>query len=648
MIILGLNFGHDGSAVILEDGRIRGYLLQERFSRVKQTGGVHRADLDMLLSDTGLAAGDIDFCAITSTQGVEYLVGLLGDLDIRYETMPSHTFAAPLADAMARENHTAAEFLNFFLKDIAERPPEDYAAKLFRHYFPELDFYARGDIRAVGCLEVTMPPKSWFEHRTFAELSKFPIDHDNWQSQRMGFHYPVTVKLRGQDIPGYIVDHQMAHAASAFYISGYDASAIITHDGFGNGADHKAGMFCLGLGEHILPIAPNHMVLGSFYHAVAASLGLGVVGAPGRLMGLAPYGAPRFFRHDFVGNWFDIQQRFDKDLTQAWLSHCLAQARSQGLDLASFGDRGAATERINADIAASTQKIFEETYLESAFVLASILNREDLPRTNLCLSGGCALNCPSNTRLLREGPFENVFVPPHCADDGLSIGAALYLHHNVMGHKVDPTSARLNSTPYLGREIDLDQIAKTVKGDPRVRVSEPDDPVPFTASALNENKIVAWFQGRSECGPRALGHRSLLANPTHAQNWQRLNEIKRRESWRPFAPMVLEEKAGDWFHGAPNPSPYMLFTGQVRSERIPAVTHVDMSARVQTVSAACGPIYDVIRNFDEKTGVPLVLNTSLNGPNEPIVETPEQAVDFTVTRKVDLLMIGPYAVTAKG
>ncbi len=647
MIILGLNFGHDGSAVILEDGKIRGYLLQERFSRIKQAGGLHKTDFDMFLSDVGLETEDIDFCAITSTQEVEYLVGLLGDLDIRYETMPSHTYPSPLVDLIKQENHSVTGSLSFFLKNIAAKPPENYAAKFFRHHFPELDDYAAGNIRSVGCFETVMAPKSWLSYRTFSELSDFPIDCDRWHGLRMGFHYPKTMSLRGKEIPGYIIDHQMAHAASAYYISAYDTAAIITHDGFASGASHTAGMFCLGMGEHIFPVAPNHMTLGTLYHSVAASLDLGVAGAPGRLMGLAPYGAPRFYHQQFVSNWFDMLQRFEKPLTQIWLPHCLDQARSQGVDLSSFGKKDAATERINVDIAASTQRVFEETYLKSAFVLFSILSREELPRSNLCLSGGCALNCPSNTRLLREGPFENVFVPPHCADDGLSIGAAIYLYHSVMGHKVDPVTVRHNRSPYLGREISLDRIAETVEKDDRVNVLQPDNLARVTASALAENKIVAYFQGRSECGPRALGHRSLLANPSVADNWQRVNKIKGRESWRPFAPMVLEDKAQDWFSGAPNPSPYMLFTGQVRSKKIPAVTHVDMSSRLQTVSSDCGVVYDVLCEFYDATDIPVLLNTSLNAPGEPIVETPQQALEFIVTRDVDLLIIGPYAVTTK-
>jgi len=648
MIILGLNFGHDGSAVILEDGRIRGYLLQERFSRVKQAGGLRKTDFDRLLSEAGLEPGDIDFCAITSTQEVEYLVGLMGDLDIRYETMASHAFPAPLAGLMEKGNHVVSDSLSFFLKDIAARPPDEYVAKLFRHHFPDLDEYANGKIRAVGCLELAMAPESWLKYRTFSELSDFPVDRADWQRRRMGFHYPVTVALRGRDIPGYIIDHQMAHAASAYYISGFEAAAIITHDGYATGAEHKAGMFCLGMDEHIFPVAPNHMALGSLYHSVAANLGLGVAGAPGRLMGLAPYGTPRFFDRRFVGNWFDMKQRFQEPLTQMWLRHCLDQAKSQGVDLGGFGKKDAATEQINADIAASTQRVFEETYLESAFVLFSILSREDLPRSNLCLSGGCALNCPSNSRLLWDGPFENVFVPPHCADDGLSIGAAMYLYHNVMGHVLDPATVALNASPFLGREIGADQIAEAVNKDSRVRATEPENLARFTASALAENKIVAWFEGKSECGPRALGHRSILANPTFAENWDRVNKIKGRESWRPFAPMVLEDRAGDWFSSAPTTSPYMLFTGQVRSNKIPAVTHVDSSSRLQTVSSDCGTVYDVLCEFNDATSIPVLLNTSLNGPGEPIVETPEQALEFTVTREVDILSIGSYAVTTKG
>jgi carbamoyltransferase len=257
----------------------------------------------------------------------------------------------------------------------------------------------------------------------------------------------------------------------------------------------------------------------------------------------------------------------------------------------------------------------------------------------IVLSGGVALNCPANTRVARETPFSRVRVAPAVDDSGLPLGAAQAVAHDLLDIPrlpVDPDSTAL---AYLGRAYGSREIERAIaEAGEAIRVVETDDPADAAAADLAADQVIAWFEGRSEVGPRALGHRSILADVRRPENWKRVNRLKRCEEWRPFAPAVLKEKAADWFDG-PLPSAHMLFTAQVRGTALPAITHVDGSARVQTVGSECGRFRKVLEAFDARTGVPVVMNTSFNGPGEPIVETPEQAVAFLTSSAIDAVYV---------
>jgi carbamoyltransferase len=240
-----------------------------------------------------------------------------------------------------------------------------------------------------------------------------------------------------------------------------------------------------------------------------------------------------------------------------------------------------------------------------------------------------------------QGRFTDIFVGPGSIDSGLSIGAAHALYYNILETApFEGNQGTAESCAFLGREFGDDAIdaALSRHGD-RIRVKRLPDPAAAAAALLADDHVIGWFEGRSELGPRALGHRSILANPMHAANWQRVNSIKGREAWRPFAPAVLEEKAGEWFKGGPAVSPFMLFTAQVACDRLPAITHRDGSARIQTVSPRVGRLYDLLCYFEQLSGVPVVLNTSFNGPGEPIVETPEDALGFFIGSDLNALFL---------
>ena len=261
------------------------------------------------------------------------------------------------------------------------------------------------------------------------------------------------------------------------------------------------------------------------------------------------------------------------------------------------------------------------------------------------MAGGVALNCVANSRLWREGPFERVWVQPASGDSGTALGAALHVAH-ALGDEPAPMT-----TAALGRGWEEDALAARLRT-ADVAFERPADVADAVAAALADNQVVAWFQGRSEFGPRALGHRSLLADPRLPGNLEKLNDIKGREQFRPVAPMVLAERAAEIFDAGPIPSPFMLFTHRVRpgwAERIPAVVHVDGTARIQTVDRAQEPLMArCLERFEARTGVPVVVNTSLNTAGRPMVDDPRDALECFGSAPVDLLALGPFVVRRRG
>jgi carbamoyltransferase len=363
---------------------------------------------------------------------------------------------------------------------------------------------------------------------------------------RLGFHYPATLRLMGKRVPAYLFSHHYAHASYAYYESPYTDSAILSHDG-GESTGYEAGFFAYGRGNKLYLYSPNYLSIGDIYTAAGCAVGFGVVEGPGKLMGLAAYGAPKFFSDEFVGNAYDI----GKSSVNAWTDHCIKTAKEMGYDISFLGDVEKILEPINIDLAASTQKILEETMLKATYALRDSMKKSGIATRNLCLSGGVALNCPANTRIANEGVFDGLFVPPAVSDGGLSIGSALALYFNVMDHERNSCSAvaaPLKSYYGLNASSSDNMILQAFdKYKDRIVVRKCDDVAQEAAEYLQQNKIIGWFQGRSELGPRALGHRSLLANPVYAENWKIINDIKRREYWRPFASSVLESEADRFF-----------------------------------------------------------------------------------------------------
>jgi carbamoyltransferase len=417
------------------------------------------------------------------------------------------------------------------------------------------------------------------------------------------------------------VPHHVAHAASAHLAAGWDDCAVLVLDGRGERASHLAGHV---RGRRLEPLAAQRLPdsLGLVYEELTAHLGFRRSSDEYKVMAMASYGRP-----SFLGELRELV-RADGE----------GGFRCEPIEWERFAPAlgaGAPFTEAHADLACSIQRRLEEVLLDLARWLHDRTGERDL-----VMAGGVALNCVANSRLWREGPFERIWVQPAAGDSGTALGAALHVA-SELGDDVAPMPGA-----DLGRGWDDDELADWLST-AGVVFEQPDDVADAAAEVLADNGVVAWFQGRSEFGPRALGHRSLLADPRHPENLEKLNDIKGREQFRPVAPMVLAERAPEIFEG-PMPSPYMLFTHTVRegwAERIPAVVHVDGTARIQTVDREHEPLVArMLEAFEARTGVPVVVNTSLNTAGRPMVDDPRDALECFGSSPVDALVIGSFIV----
>jgi carbamoyltransferase len=456
------------------------------------------------------------------------------------------------------------------------------------------------------------------------------VTADAWEGLRTLYAqrapYFLQTALPGLDPDRvHFVPHHVAHAASAHLAGPFPRSSVIVLDGRGERASYLAGRYVDGDLEVLATQDLPHS-LGILYEEVTEHLGFRRSSDEYKVMAMASYGRPAFL----------------EDFRRAVRTNGRGGFTVEPLDLEAFAPRLAKGEQwtqAHADLAASMQTRLQEVLLELARWL-----HERTGDAVLTMAGGVALNCVANSFLADTGPFERVWVQPAAGDAGTALGAALYVA-GLLGDHVSPMT-----TAALGRAWTDEQLERrlTAAG---VAYERPGDLAEETAEVIARNGIVAWFQGRSEYGPRALGHRSLLANPTDPSNLTRLNDIKGREQFRPVAPMVLLERAPEIFDG-PLPSPYMLFTHRVHDEwreRIPAVVHVDGTARIQTVDRTDEPLVArLLDAVERRIGVPVVVNTSLNTAGRPMVDDPRDALECFGSTPIDVLAMGPFLVRRAG
>jgi len=447
----------------------------------------------------------------------------------------------------------------------------------------------------------------------------------------------------------HFVEHHRAHLASALFASPFEEAAVISIDGFG---DFSSVMWGVGRGNQIEvrgSVSFPHS-LGIFYTAFTQFLGFPKYGDEYKMMGLSAYGEPRYAdkvrrvvrtEHDQCRLNLDYFTHHSKGVEMTWyggepsLGGIFSRKMSED-----FGEPRVPRSEIHQrdkDLAASVQLVLEENY----FALLNFVQKQT-GATAVCLAGGVALNCVANGMIFERTNFRDVYVQPAAHDAGTSIGAALYVHHHELGL---PRCFQMRHVYYGPEYSDAEILLALESAGCSFHRLSGEDLIDSTVEAIADGKIVGWFQGRMEFGPRALGNRSILADPRRKDMKEILNSrIKYREPFRPFCPSILAERVGTYFE-TDYPSPFMVMAYKIRPEqreRIPAVTHGDGTGRLQTVEREVNPLYwKLIHRFEEVTGVPVLLNTSFN-ENEPIVQTPAEAIDCFLRTQMDVLSIGSF------
>jgi carbamoyltransferase len=466
-----------------------------------------------------------------------------------------------------------------------------------------------------------------------------PNDHVRTDYARRAPNF-IAAALPGLD-PEKVrfVPHHVAHAASAGLAAPFPLNACLVLDGRGERASHLAGLYD---GRQLEVYAAQRLPhsLGLLYENLTEHLGFLRSSDEYKVMALASYGKPRHL-DDF------------RELVRTTEDGGFV---TEKIDWDGYAPRRHKNEHIgdtHADLACSVQRRLEEVLLE----LATWLYDRCGGAPALTMAGGTALNCVANSVIANRGPFEHVWVQPAAGDAGTSLGAALHVAagevagdgvaaDEVASDGVAAGQPERMQTAALGRDWSDDELAEELRK-AKLPFHTPPDLAAVVAEALAADQIIAWFQGRSEYGPRALGHRSLLAHPGRAANLERLNDVKGREQFRPIAPLVLLDRAAEIFHG-PLPSPYMLFVHEVDPawrDRIPAVVHVDGTARIQTVDPSLEPLLArLLQEFEARTGLPVLVNTSLNTAGRPMVDSPSDALELFGSTPVDLLVLGPHVV----
>ena len=587
MRVVGISaFYHDAAAALVCDGEIVAAAQEERFTRKKHDSRFPRQALEYCLAEGGIRLDQVDLVAFYDKPLLKFERLLETYLAFAPRGFESFRMAIPI---WLREK--------LFLKDLLQEQ-----------------------------LKQILPDFDWDERLVFSE-------------------------------------HHLSHAASAFFPSPYSSAAVLTLDGVGEWATSS---LALGSDQRLEIIKEIHFPhsLGLLYSAFTYYTGFKVNSGEYKLMGLAPYGEPRY-TGVILDKLIDLKEDGSFRLNLDYFNYCVGLTMTNRRFDELFGSPPRTPEQLltqfHMDIAASVQRVTEEILLRMTRAIA-----RETGEHNLCLAGGVALNCVANGKVLRDGHFKNIWIQPAAGDAGGSLGAALCAYHLYKGQpRRHDTAADGMKGAYLGPEFGQREIEQRLRATgAQFSVADDSSVISQAADALVAQKALGWFQGRMEFGPRALGARSILGDPRSPSMQKTLNiRVKYRESFRPFAPAVLREDAADWFD-LDNDSPYMLLVADVRAERrrtmtaeertlfgidklnvprsdIPAVTHIDYSARVQTVHRETNPrFHALLGEFKQRTGCPVLVNTSFNVRGEPIVCTPEDAFRCFMGSEIETLVIG--------
>ena len=464
-----------------------------------------------------------------------------------------------------------------------------------------------------------------------------------WLHKRLWIKTDIKKYLKGFNGEIIFPEHHMSHAAHAFYTSPFEEAAILTVDGVGEWTTASFGIAKNNTIQLTNDIRWPHSV-GLFYSAFTYFLGFQVNEGEYKLMGLSAYGKPKYYDL-IINNLIDVKDDGSIHLNMKYFAFTHDKVMTNDKFSKLFGiptkKKHDETLQIHFDIGASAQKVLEEIILKMA---QHVYKKTRMK--NLCFGGGVALNGVANYNLLKNSPFDNIHIPPSPGDAGSAVGCAqysYYIHHSQKKNIENNLSVAIWENVYVGPSYTNEEIRKFLDSN-KVSYEKLDEQslLEKTAKLISEGNIVGWYQGKMEWGPRALGNRSILADPRDAKMKDILNEkIKHRESFRPFAPSIMEEYVSDYFD-IDVPSPYMLMVTNVKQpKKIPAVTHIDGTGRLQTVSAESNPLYyNLINEFYKITGIPVLINTSMNVMGEPIVNTPEQAYAMITKTDMDCIIMG--------
>ena len=467
-----------------------------------------------------------------------------------------------------------------------------------------------------------------------------------WLHKRLWIKNDIRKSLTGFKGDIIFPQHHLSHAAYTFFTSPFEESAILTTDGVGEWSTTSIGIGNDNSVKLLQDIRWPHS-LGFFYSAFTYFLGFQVNEGEYKLMGLASFGKPKYY--DLIlDNLIDVKNDGSINLNMDYFAFTYDKVMTNQKFSELFGIKprkeSEEAKQIHFDIGASAQKVLEEILLK----MAEYLYKKTQSK-NLCLGGGVALNGVANYRILKESSFENVHIPPSPGDAGSAVGAAQYLYYSYHNQKrkLDDSTKRIIENVYVGPSFSSDEIKQFLDNQNiKYEILDDEELIKNCAKLIADGNVVGWYQGKMEWGPRALGNRSILADPRRIEMKDILNEkIKHRESFRPFAPSILEENLSEYFD-MDIPSPYMLLVSPVRKpDKIPAVTHVDGTGRLQTVSKSSNPLYHkLITEFYNLTGVPVVINTSMNVKGEPIVNTPEQAYNMLIKTDMDCIFLKNFMV----
>lgn len=588
MLILGISaFYHDSAAALIGDGIILAAAQEERFSRKKHDSEFPKRAIEYCLSEAGVTLEKIDYVVFYDKPFLKF-----------ERLLETYLAFAPKGFSSFRLSMPAWLKEKLFLKNLLQKELKVYASKV------------------------------------------------DWQ-QRLLFS-----------------EHHLSHAASAYYPSPFQESAVLTMDGVG---EWTTTSVAVGRGNDLKMVKEIHFPhsLGLLYSAMTYYTGFKVNSGEYKVMGLAPYGEPSY-ADLIMDNLIDVKEDGSFRLDMSYFDYCTGLTMTNAKFNKLFGGKPRTPEQRltqrEMDLAASVQKVTEEVVLRLGRSIAKETGME-----NLCLAGGVALNCVANGKLLRDNSFKNIWIQPAAGDAGGALGAALagYYHYKNQPRFHKPNHQDAMQGSYLGplfKQSDIESRLKTIGAS--FNVLTDDLMLDACSGGLAEGKALGWFQGRMEFGPRALGGRSILGDARSPSMQSLLNlKVKYRESFRPFAPSVLREDVADWFE-LDGESPYMLLVADVKQSRriamtaeqqslfgidklnvprseIPAVTHIDYSARIQTVHQETNPqYYNLIARFKEKTGCPVIINTSFNVRGEPIVGSPEDAFRCFMGSEIEMLAVG--------